>query len=81
MASVVPDGMLSRGRREEVSPMDWVSLLHNPIVIVFLVPIVAIIVTGVVSIVKMVIAHRERMAMIEQGMDPDRKRPEEPEDD
>ena len=36
-----------------------------------LVPIVAIIVGGVIAIVKMIHAHEERIAKIERGMDPD----------
>ncbi len=40
-------------------------------VMVFMIPIVAVIVGGLIAIVKMVISHRERMAMIEQGVHPD----------
>jgi hypothetical protein len=36
-----------------------------------LVPIVAIVVGGVMGIIKMVHAHEERLAKIERGMDPD----------
>jgi hypothetical protein len=36
-----------------------------------LVPIVAIIVFGVVAIVKLMHAHQERLAKIERGIDPD----------
>ena len=36
-----------------------------------LIPIVAIIVGGVVTVVKMLISHQERLAMIERGMHPD----------
>ena len=35
------------------------------------IPIVAIIVGGISSIIKRLIKHRERMAMIEQGLHPD----------
>ena len=38
---------------------------------IWLVPIAAIVVWGVVEIVKMVIAHDERVKMIERGMNPD----------
>ena len=40
-----------------------------------LVPIVAIIVGGVISIVAMVHKHQERLAKIERGIDPDGTRP------
>ena len=50
--------------------MSW-QQLFSPEVIVFAIPIVAIIVGGVIAIVKIVIAHRERMAMIERGIHPD----------
>jgi len=36
-----------------------------------LVPIVAIVVGGVIAVVKMVHAHQERLAKIERGIDPD----------
>jgi hypothetical protein len=36
-----------------------------------LVPIVAIIIGGVIGVVKMMHAHNERMAKIERGIDPD----------
>ena len=36
-----------------------------------LVPIIAIIVGGVIGVVKMMHAHNERMAKIERGIDPD----------
>ena len=42
------------------------------------IPIVAILVRGATTIVRMVIEHRERMAMIEMGLDPDDAMPEEP---
>jgi ABC-type enterochelin transport system permease subunit len=41
---------------------------------VFLVPIVAIIVGGVIAIVAMMHAHEERLAKIQRGIDPDLKR-------
>lgn len=48
----------------------------------FLIPIVAILVWGILSLVKLFVRHRERMAMIERGMHPDMKEEysEEPED-
>ena len=48
----------------------WQQFL-KPDVIVFAIPISAILVGGVIAIVKMVISHRERMALIEQGIHPD----------
>jgi hypothetical protein len=47
--------------------------LFEPSGLPFLIPIVAIIVWGVLAGVKMVVRHRERMAMIEHGIDPDHK--------
>jgi hypothetical protein len=48
----------------------WRRLL-DPDVVVFLIPIVAIIAGATIKIVKMVHAHNERIAMIQQGMHPD----------
>ena len=61
----------------EVRIMSWLHDLARPEILAFLVGAVAIIVVGTVSIVKRLIAHRERMAMIEQGIHPDHP----PEDD
>jgi hypothetical protein len=38
---------------------------------IWLVPIAAIVVWGVIEIVKMAFAHQERLAMIERGIHPD----------
>ncbi len=38
---------------------------------VWLVPIAAIVVWGVIEVVKMILAHQERIAKIERGIDPD----------
>jgi hypothetical protein len=38
---------------------------------IWLVPISAIVVAGVVQITKMVLSHQERIAKIERGIDPD----------
>jgi len=46
--------------------MDFDSLLH-PATLIFLIPVLAVL--G--GIVQMLIKHRERMAMIERGMNPD----------
>jgi len=50
---------------------DWLSFLTHPATLVFLIPIVAILVGGITAITKILIRHRERMAMIERGMHPD----------
>lgn len=50
--------------------MDWSRLLQ-PSIFVFLVPIAAILVGGVIAVTKLIIRHRERIAMIEHGMHPD----------
>ena len=52
--------------------MPWERLLQEEI-LVFLVPITGILVGGAIVITKLVIRHRERIAMIEHGMDPDRR--------
>ena len=44
--------------------------LLEPEIIVFLVPIVLFIVGGAIVIAWMVIRHRERLAMIERGINP-----------
>ena len=58
--------------------MEWTDRLMTPVNMPFVVGIVAIlmggvavIVGGVVKIAKMLIMHRERMAKIAHGIDPD----------
>lgn len=51
--------------------MTWMNVISRPETLVFLVPIAAILVFGLTGIIKILIKHRERMAMIEQGMHPD----------
>jgi hypothetical protein len=51
---------------------DWMGVFNNPDCLVMMIPIVAILVGGVMGIMKLVMRHRERMAMIERGMNPDR---------
>lgn len=63
----------------EIAAVWWQSLVR-PDVVWVLVPVVAIIIGGVIAVVQMVIAHRERMAMIEQGMHPDEQKQSEPEE-
>jgi hypothetical protein len=43
---------------------------------VWLVPIAAIVVWGVIAVVKMVLSHQERIAKIERGIDPDATGPQ-----
>jgi hypothetical protein len=50
--------------------MDWGRIL-NPGVLGLLIPIVAIVSWASIAITKMIIAHRERIAMIERGRFPD----------
>ncbi len=46
--------------------MQWIAGLG-----IWLVPVVAIVVWGVVELVRMILAHQERLAMIERGIHPD----------
>jgi hypothetical protein len=48
----------------------WMRILQ-PEILVFLIPIVAIIAGVTVKILKMVHAHNERITMIQHGMHPD----------
>ena len=48
----------------------WLEFLSHPETLVLLVPIVFILMFGIVAILKTLIRHRERMAMIERGMNP-----------
>jgi hypothetical protein len=58
--------------------MQWTNSFLRPEIMPFVVAVAAlligalgILVGGVVKVVKMVIVHRERMAKIAHGMDPD----------
>ncbi|MEZ6115517.1 MAG: hypothetical protein R3C28_02935 [Pirellulaceae bacterium] len=51
------------------------ALFLNPAVVWVMIPIVAIVVTGIQQIIRMVLRHRERIAMIEQGIHPDADAP------
>jgi hypothetical protein len=42
---------------------------------VWLVPIAAIVVWGIIEVVRMILKHQERIAKIERGIDPDAGRP------
>jgi len=50
--------------------MSW-QRIFQPEVLIFMIPIVAVVVGGIVAIVKLMIRHRERMIMIEHGLHPD----------
>ena len=54
-------------------PNDWLHTIANPQVLIFCIPIVAIAGGIALAITKAIIAHRERMAKIQQGIDPDAK--------
>jgi hypothetical protein len=56
------------------------EMILRPEVLIFLIPIVAIVIGGVVALSKIWIRHRERMAMIAAGIHPD-ERPDENIDD
>jgi hypothetical protein len=62
--------MRGTGFREEARGMDWLRMLE-PGTLAMLIPIVALLVGGAIVITKMVIHHRERLAMIERGINPD----------
>ena len=51
---------------------EWPEFLMRPDTLVFMVPITALAVFGIIGMAKLVMRHRERMAMIERGIDPDR---------
>ena len=52
--------------------MSWARIL-DPATLALLIPILAVVFCGIGVIVRMVIRHRERLALIENGMDPDRR--------
>ncbi len=58
---------------------DWLQVLTQPDVVVFAIPIIAILVGGILGITYLVMSHRERMTMIQHGIHPDYP-PEEEED-
>jgi len=59
----------------------WLKLFLEPETMIFLIPIVAILVGGIIAIAKLLIHHRERMTMIEHGIHPDYRPEDLPEDD
>jgi hypothetical protein len=59
-----------------VSPENWKRSRRNGMesitsLGVFLVPIVAVIIGGVIAVTAMILKHHERIAKIERGIDPD----------
>jgi hypothetical protein len=58
---------------ETVDAPGWLQTIARPDVLVFLIPITAIVGGIAFAITKAIIAHRERMAKIQQGIDPDEK--------
>ncbi len=58
---------------EAAEPQDWLHTIVKPEILVFVIPIVAILGGISFAIIKAVIAHRERMAKIQHGIDPDAK--------
>ena len=48
------------------------SFLLNPATVWVLIPVAAILIGGIRAIMKQTQSHKERMAMIERGMDPGR---------
>ena len=62
--------------------MSWQRILEPQIlvfmipIVAMLMPVVAIFMKGIVTVTKLIIRHRERIAMIERGLDPDRQQGE-----
>ncbi len=61
--------------------MDLLDRLLRPEILGVMIPIVAILTGGAIAIAARITRHRERLAMIEQGMHPDHPVPTELEDD
>ena len=54
-------------------PFQWFHSLLQPEVLPFVVAIIAVVGGITVAVVKTIVYHRERMAKIEHGIDPDAK--------
>lgn len=50
---------------------DWIHTVASPQILVFCIPIVAIAGGIALAITKTVVSHHERIAKIQQGIDPD----------
>jgi hypothetical protein len=55
----------------QTSHMTLLDRILDPAILIFLIPIVAIISGCVISVTKTIVRHRERLVMIENGFDPD----------
>jgi hypothetical protein len=55
----------------------WLELLTRPEVLIFGIPIVAIVGGIALAITKSILRHRERIVKIQHGIDPDAPRPPE----
>ena len=62
-------------------PSNWLKVLTEPEIMVFAIPIIAILVGGILGITYLVMSHRERMAMIQHGIHPDYPPEEEEEEE
>ena len=51
--------------------MNWQAFFLNPAVVWVLIPVSAILVSGITALYAMHCKHHERIAMIENGMHPD----------
>ena len=49
----------------------WTQIFDKPEIIGVMLPMVGILAFAIIVIVKILIHHRERMAMIERGLNPD----------
>jgi hypothetical protein len=66
------DGRLAAPQTyEEPHSMSWWQYIMRVEILPLMIPIVAIVVGGIIGIVTILIRHRERMAMIERGLNPD----------
>jgi ABC-type enterobactin transport system permease subunit len=64
-----PDILFAQAARES----SVLEMILRPETLVFMIPITAIVGGVAFAITKAIIAHRERMARIQQGIDPDER--------
>lgn len=55
----------------QASQVTLLDRILDPPILIFLIPIVAIVSGCVISVTKTIVRHRERLVMIENGFDPD----------
>ncbi len=60
---------------------EYLRMFLKPDTLALMIPVVAILVGGIIAIMKILIHHRERMTMIERGIHPDYPPDELPEDE